>query len=81
MYYLNAVKNEWMGLVIFITQIKVILKKKWVYFIKEIVIQCCIENIEDFLLIKPRGVFFKVKKNLSFFLKETLFWGLNWGTD
>ncbi len=40
-----------MGLWIFIKKIKVIIKK---YFIKEIVVQCCIENIEALSLIKPR---------------------------
>ncbi len=57
-----------MGLVIFIEKMKVIIKNS-VYFIKEIVVQCCIENIEDFLLIKPRDAFSSLffKGNLSSF--------------
>ncbi len=56
-----------MDLVIFIKKIKVIIKNS-VYFIKEIVVQCCIENIEEFLLVK-RDVFliFLLKGNLSSF--------------
>ncbi len=46
-----------MGLVIFIKKIKVIIKNS-IYFIKEIVVQC-LENIEDFLLIKPIDGFSK----------------------
>ncbi len=51
-----------MGLVIFFKKIKVIIKNSKYISLKKL-IQCCIENIEDFWLIKP-SVFLV-------FLKET----------
>ncbi len=41
-----------MGLVIFFKKMKVIIKNSKYISLKKL-IQCCIENIEDFLLIKP----------------------------